>query len=325
MTVLVTGDLHLTTNPHDEYRWKLFDWLCENNQGIDEILLLGDYTNPKDAHPGLLVNRFKQAIDQLRSYFSGVFLLYGNHDGLTRETAYWRFLNGMRDNVHFITHSAYAELSIGKCLFLPAGIDWSTITNNGVIKYIFTHATFEGAISETGFRLSGVPISESERLGIPIISGDIHKPQRIGKFVEYVGAPYHIRFGDQYEPRVMRISNDGIRSDLHYPAPLKKVYDISSLEEFEQLPIFEDDQHAKIRVHLDRGELTDWPLIQSAIKGHSETANWSNVRVELVIKPEVASSGTISRDMKSPEQLVEDYAKRHNTSDQHIEIGKSLL
>ena len=324
MSALVTADLHFTTSPHDEYRWGIIDWLCENNQGVDEILLLGDYTNPKDSHPGLLVNRFKQAIDQLRSYFSGVFLLYGNHDGLTRETAYWKFLNGMRDNVHFITHSAYAELSIGKVLFLPAGIDWSLIQNNVVIKYIFAHVTFEGAISESGFQLTGVPLSEPDRLGVYVISGDAHKPQRIGKFVEYVGAPYHIRFGDQYEPRVMRIGNDGTHSDLHFPAPLKKVYDIRSLEDFEKLPL-DHNQHAKIRVHLDRGELTDWPLIQDGIKQLSENMGLTNIRPELVLKPEAVSTVEVSRDIKSPEQLVTEYAERHNASERHISVGKSLL
>jgi len=324
MTVLVTGDLHLNTNPHDEYRWKLFDWLIEQKEGVDEIILLGDYTGPKDAHPGILVNRLKESIDQLRNHFSGVYLLYGNHDGLTRETAFWKFLNGMRDNVYFISDPAYAELSIGKVLFVPAGTDWSTLKAPAISSWIFTHATFEGAISETGFRLTGVSLDHVERLGVPVISGDIHKPQRIGPWIEYVGAPYHIRFGDQYEPRVMKINDQGGRTDLHYPAPLKKVYDIRSLDDFDKLPLA-DKHHVKIRVHLDRGELTDWQLIQDAIKQLSENMGLTNIRPELVLKPEVASNTKQTSAIRSPEQLVTDYANRHNASDQHIEIGKSLL
>jgi hypothetical protein len=122
----------------------------------------------------------------------------------------------------------------------------------------------------------------------------------------------------------MRIGNDDTRSDLHYPAPLKKVYDISTLEDFDKLPL-DHTQYAKIRVHLDRGSLTDWPLIQGAIKELSENMGLVNIRPELVLKPEAASAGTISRDIKSPEQLVTDYANRHNASDRHIEVGKSLL
>jgi DNA repair exonuclease SbcCD nuclease subunit len=324
MTVICTGDLHFNTNPHDEYRWGIIDWLCENSKGVDELIFVGDYTGPKDSHPGLLVNRFKESVDKLRSHFSSVYILYGNHDGLTQETAFWKFLNGMRDNVHFIDRPSYAELSIGKVLFLPAGIDWSLIQNNGITKYIFTHATFEGAISETGYQLTGVPLSHAERIGIPIISGDIHKPQIIGDFIEYVGAPYHIRFGDQYQPRVMHIDNEDTRSNLYYPAPQKKVYNIRTLEDFEKLPI-DDKQHAKIRVHLDRGSLTEWPLIQSEIKARASEAGLMNIRPELVLKPEVSSTGHRSQDIKSPEQLVSEYADRHNASERHIEIGKSLL
>jgi hypothetical protein len=235
------------------------------------------------------------------------------------------FLDGINSGkVHFIMRPTYAELSIGKVLFVPAGVDWNTIQNNGITKYIFTHATFEGAISETGFRLSGVPLSHAERIGIPIISGDIHKPQIIGKFIEYVGAPYHIRFGDQYEPRVMHIDNKGIRSNLYYPAPQKKVYNIRTLEDFEKLPI-DAKQHAKIRVHLDRGSLTEWPLIKDKIATLAESAGWTNIRPELVLKPEVSSTGHSSQDIKSPEQLVSEYAERHNAGERHIEVGRSLL
>lgn len=324
MTVLITSDLHLTTSPHDEHRWGLFDWLCDNSKDVDELLLLGDLTNPKDNHPGILVNRLKESIDKLADHFRFVYMLYGNHDGLTPDQPFWKFLHNIKPNVYFVHQPSYVELSIGKALLVPAGTDWGTLTQVKGISWIFTHATFEGAISETGFRLSGVSLEHVERLGLPIISGDIHKPQIIGELVEYVGAPYHIRFGDQYKPRVMHINDQGARSDLYYPAPLKRVYDITSLSDLDDLPI-DHNQYAKIRVHLDRGELTDWPLIQDAIRQLSENAGWKEVRAELVIKQGDQKIGRTESDRKSPEELVEEYVKRHNGNDQHIETGKSLL
>jgi len=163
-----------------------------------------------------------------------------------------------------------------------------------------------------------------ERLATEIISGDIHKPQRIGEYVEYVGAPYHIRFGDQYLPRILKIDDGGGRYDLRYPAPLKLVYDITSLADFDNLSI-NHKQQAKIRVHLDRGSLTQWPIIRDEINNVAREAGWANIRPELVLKPEAAATPQVAGDRKSPEQLVEDYAKRHNASEHHIEIGKSLL
>jgi DNA repair exonuclease SbcCD nuclease subunit len=305
-------------------RWGIIDWLCENSKGVDELILAGDYTNPKDSHPAVLVNRLKESVDRLSQCFGKVIMLYGNHDGLSPKQPFWKFLDQIRPNVSFISVPNYMELSIGKALFVPAETDWSILKPPPIIEWIFTHATFEGAISETGFRLSGVPLSHAERIGIPIISGDIHKPQIIGEFIEYIGAPYHIRFGDQYEPRVMHIDNEGTRSNLYYPAPQKKVYNIRTLEDFEKLPI-DAKQHAKIRVHLDRGSLTEWPLIKDRIATLAESAGWTNIRPELVLKPEVSSTGHRSQDIKSPEQLVSEYADRHNAGERHIEVGRSLL
>jgi hypothetical protein len=332
MTVLCTADLHLTTSPHDEYRWQLFDWLIERNEGVDELLILGDMTNPKDNHSGILVNRLKENIDKLAAHFGMVILLYGNHDGLTAEQPFWKFIDQIKPNVYFINSPTYVELSIGKCLFVPAGVDWSTLSRVDVLQWIFTHATFEGAVSETGYKLTGVSLEHADRLATPtisghlstaIISGDIHKPQHVGKHVKYVGAPYHIRFGDQYLPRILKIDNMGGQTDLRYPAPLKLVYDITSLADFNNLSI-NPNQHAKIRVHLDRGELTEWPLIQAEIQKRSREAGWANVNAELVLKQETTTN-PVSSDRKLPEQLVEEYAERHNASDLHKEVGKSLL
>jgi len=328
MSAIVTADLHFTTNPHDEYRWGIIEWLCdhsreESGKNVDELLLLGDYTNPKDSHPAMLVNRLKESIDRLAYYFDKVIMLYGNHDGLSPAKPFWKFLDQIRPNVYFISVPSHIELSIGKALFVPAETDWSILAPID-IEWIFTHATFDGAITETGFQLTGVSLDHVERIGLPIISGDIHKPQRIGTYVEYVGAPYHIRFGDQYEPRVMKISDQAARTDLHYPAPLRKVYDIRSLADFERLPI-DHQQYAKIRVHLDRASLTEWPLIQSTIKARVSEAGWASVTPELVLRPETASIDRVSSGHKSPEQLVSEYAERHNAGESHVEVGKSLL
>ena len=45
MDILI-ADLHLTDNPLEEYRWKVFDWLedLKEEYDIDDIFLLGDIT-----------------------------------------------------------------------------------------------------------------------------------------------------------------------------------------------------------------------------------------------------------------------------------------
>src|SRR5205814_1607714 len=92
------------------------------------------------------------------------------------------------------------------CLFLPhtnnykrdwKGLDFSKY------QWIFAHNTFQGA-NIGPRRLEGIPTSIFPR-NAKVISGDIHVPQHFGP-IEYVGAPYRIDFGDDYEPRVLFLS-----------------------------------------------------------------------------------------------------------------------
>ena len=52
-------------------------------------------------------------------------------------------------------------------------------------RRIFTHNTFAGAIRANGVQLGGIPLDALP--DVPIISGDIHNPQRNGRLT-YVGA-----------------------------------------------------------------------------------------------------------------------------------------
>jgi DNA repair exonuclease SbcCD nuclease subunit len=329
MSALITGDLHLTTAPQDEYRWHLFDWLCAKAEElkVKDLILLGDYTNPKDNHPSALVNRFKTCMDMCSSYFQNIVMIAGNHDYIDPKVPFFMFLDGLNDNkVSFITTPQHIELSIGRCWFIPAGTDWSTLEVGTTDKYIFTHETFDGAISESGHTLNGVAPSLVSRISIPVISGDIHKPQTIGIYIEYVGAPYHTRFNSDYDPQIMLLNDDGSRGYLQYPAPLKKTLNISSMADLDRLKfdIYREDHH-KIRVHLSRGELADWQKIRDEIKARAKEQGWQLTGPELILKDEAPSETQTIPEALSPEQLIIEYAKRHNASEQHIEIGKSLL
>jgi hypothetical protein len=75
--------------------------------------------------------------------------------------------------------------------------DWRSIDMRGA-RRILTHNTFAGAVGANGVELGGIPLDALPN--VPIISGDIHSPQRNGRLT-YVGAPYTVDFGDEYEPR----------------------------------------------------------------------------------------------------------------------------
>src|SRR5215831_20234111 len=104
-SILLVGDLHLTTAERDAYRWGVFGQLRKliKEHAPKHLVLLGDLTNEKDRHPGELVNRIVQEITALRGFTEMiVHIVRGNHDGVDPNWPYFAFLNQL-DYVRFYT------------------------------------------------------------------------------------------------------------------------------------------------------------------------------------------------------------------------------
>src|SRR6185437_9098321 len=89
--------------------------------------------------------------------------------------------------------------------------------------------TYRGCVMDNGMRApGGVPVDVFGNFKGQVLSGDIHVPQRLREPYgpEYIGAPYHIDFGDKFTPRVLLIDADGMKKDLRYPCPEKIVIDV---------------------------------------------------------------------------------------------------
>ena len=222
MRFLITTDLHLSDRTQDLHRFGIFKWLLKKQieHNTDAILFLGDTTEKKDRHPASLVNRIVEELFKLRP---PVYVLRGNHDGANPNSPYFKFLNcieGLQFIVEpyfneglktaFIPHCADQTVFDAACKQMPSKPDYVTL-----------HNTFTGARAETGATLTGLSASPIDllkpRLGV--YSGNVHVPQRHGK-VTYVGAPYHCRFGDQFEPRVLLLKG-GQETNLHFDCPRK--------------------------------------------------------------------------------------------------------
>jgi hypothetical protein len=200
-----------------------------------------------------------------------VIILRGNHDGHDPATPFFGFMRHV-DYIDFITQPVRHNLSLGTCLFLPATDDyqrdWGRL--DFTVDWIFTHASFDGCISENGTRLTGgIPPSIFKGFKGRVISGDIHQPQRLGKNIEYIGAPYHVRFGDAYEPRVLFLDRGGYQKDLHFETKRKYVFEVQSEKQLEKMlagsKASAGDQ-VDVRVHLPRAALADWPALRLRVK-----------------------------------------------------------
>jgi DNA repair exonuclease SbcCD nuclease subunit len=319
----VTADTHWNDNPRDESRWALLDWLA-NDVIADELIILGDLTVAKNNHPARMVNRLVDNFLRLSLGYKKIYILKGNHDYVDPNCPFFGFLADTKDNITFITEPIDLNLTIGDWLFMPAGTDWQEHQFKLFKKNIFAHATFDGAISETGYQLTGVNPNIVRETQATVISGDVHKPQTLSRgAIEYVGAPYHIHFGDDYEPRILLLQNDGTRSDLYFPAPKKHHKTITTLADLDRINVQKGDQ-VKLTVQMRRADLPDWKNWRDLIKAQAEREGWQLFGPELKLQADTLAKASASSRV-SNESLIDDYAARQKASKRHVAIGQELL
>jgi DNA repair exonuclease SbcCD nuclease subunit len=343
MTVIVTSDLHLTDNPRDSDRWNIFPWLQKQvkKTGAKTVAILGDLTDAKDRHPSALVNRFVNELDAL-STIAGVIVLRGNHDYIDIERPFFGFIDH-QPNITFVDGPYEIELDDGTAergrtaktsLFLPNTKDhendWKDLSLKGV-DYIFCHQTFDGAKAENGTRLPGIPPAFFRGFKGKIYSGDIHVPQVVSKvpWIEYVGAPYRVHFGDSYTPRVLLLKH-GQASDLHYPSVNKHLFTVkkpSTLERYVS-EVNEGDQ-VKVRVQLKRSEYPTWKTVKEQIVAFATQNGWVLFGPELVPLPaDRDAEGQAALDEskgQTPAAVLKAYCQREKVNKELAQVGTELL
>lgn len=262
LPAILASDLHLTANPRDEYRWGLFPWLAEELRAerAETLVLLGDLTDQKDLHPAELVNRVVREIDKLRAVVPRIIILMGNHDLLKSGHMFFAFLDTL-PGVEVITKPT-EDYEGGLTMWLPyskqPATDWAAFDFSH-FNYIMLHQTIKGAIASNGQKMEGEQLPDFTKAG-KVYSGDIHVPQKIGP-VEYVGSPYHVHFGDSFEPRCIAIDRDHRAFDLHYRTTSRVTLDVRGVGELRRITLVKGDQ-VKIRVHLTEAEKHEWRSVR---------------------------------------------------------------
>lgn len=344
MSVLITADLHFSDNPRDQYR---FDFMAEierilNEEKPDNFFILGDLTEKKDFHSAVLVNMVSTAINRLAN-FCPITILRGNHDGLDPQWPFYEFLDTLSDRITFIkTPQAQVFDSLGSCLFLPHTSnykkDWARFIKEGFDDYdfIFAHNTFQGTASESGRKLDGIPTKIFPK-GSTVITGDIHKPQTIKKKVTYVGSPYTVDFGDDYEPRLLLITlgddasviESAIESipctgaqkrlvEARVTSKGKLVFDAEHVNPYDVL---------KVRVALSAKQYADWAAYRLLVLAWGEDNCY---RVNL-IQPKTEAANrkralkTDTQSARSDEQIYTDYCSHLQIDRPTAKAGLKLL
>lgn len=228
---------------------------------IELVFILGDLTDLKDRHPSKLVNRI---VDNLMLVEADFAILKGNHDYRDPDWPFFHFLRvvGGQGKVEYFRDPGLLPLRDYKVVMIPhtndiVGARKSMRKELEKADYVFLHHTFKGAIASNGHELDGTNASLFAEPAGGVFSGDIHVPQSVGN-VEYVGAPYVIRFGDTYEPRLIVLDIDtGDKEDLHYPSIRKESLSLTDPDEIYDLDLYPEDMvkvsiETRLRRHIVR-------------------------------------------------------------------------
>lgn len=326
MSLLLTADLHLTSKPRDEDRWRLFPWLCQQmrERQVEAVAILGDLTDAKDRHDSILVNRLFANLKTL-AQLGNVIILRGNHDAIDEQHPFFRFLHRPPDIV-YINKPVMSLLKVGTFAFIPCTRDPVLFEQHvqdmyDIPNYILTHQTYDGCLSENGTRLGGIPPSLFKDYKGKVWSGDIHVPQKVGKKIEYVGAPYPVRFGDTFTPRCVLLTQDG-SEDLHFPFLPKLLVELGPDEALPELP---EGAQVKLRVRLRRRDLPDWQNRRAALVAQALAAKLDLAGIEPALAPERPVRASEAVLQQSAVAIVKDYAQRHRLDQFHIQFGLDCL
>lgn len=326
---LIIGDLHLTNNENDQYRWNFLNWVEEKirEYRIDYVYFLGDICEKKDRHPSILVNKVVESFDRLCS-ICNVVILKGNHDfDKEEDKPFFKFISKM-NNIKFIVKPTISDC--GKELFLPFSRDFHSSYDLGDIKklfdYVYMHIDILGAdIGNSLKSCEGTELAPFKKVTTYFISGHIHHAQMMGKNFEYIGSPYPIKFGDTYTGQIIFINENNEREYIKYDSIKKWSIRIDSIDKLADCRFNKGDQ-IKIEYLICNRDFHLWNDIKCDIKKYCDD------KEVLLFSTELKSIKEFVKDTKSSEQIVvspiatlKKFAIQENLSHQQVDIGMLLL
>ncbi len=321
MKFLITSDIHLSDKPRDAYRFGLFPWLLAQQKihRSEITFILGDITEFKDRHSASLVNKLVESLMMLKS---PVYILKGNHDYIDAGTPFFKFLSNI-DGVHFVSQALHdKQYKFSMIPHQPGQVEFDMECHQVPKGHsIMLHQTIQGAIAETGGTLTGLqwPLSGFDN----VYSGDVHKPQKVGP-VTYIGAPYRVRFGDEYTPRVLLVDSENNQTDLHFPAPKKAILRIRSPDEIATQGLQKGDQ-VKITLELAREEVVQWSQYKEQILHVCRELSLEVYGVELKVSSSKRERIKLNGASKTPYDHFKAFCSAEQVPQQMSKVGAKII
>ncbi len=285
---LMIGDLHLTDHARDSYRFNIFDWIKKQqaNEPVAATFLAGDITDSKDRHSATLVNQIVAGLIKLKP---PVYICMGNHDYRDNKSPFFKFLSHI-EGLHFITEPTIVHH--GKRMAIIPHVRKQDEFDEAVFdcqkhnpSSFLVHQTFEGAIAESGVRLNGLSASliESCKPELGVYAGDVHKPQTQGQ-VTYIGCPYQVRFGDDFDPRCIHVTKSGVESYPWFEAPRKWALKVRDADNILNNKHLAGGDQVKLTVEVTREEAVEWKAIRQRILDACKAMDVNVYGVKLEVK-----------------------------------------
>jgi len=330
MLELLTADWHLTDKVEDEYRWHFVDWLTEyvRRNGVDRLWILGDITDRKDRHSSTLVNRVVHVLRTMTHLCpEGVGIVVGNHDYVKGSVPFFKFLDG---DGRLRVFDSRASVDDGRTLIVPHTSTWSedweaiAAPNEPVDLCLFHQCLFGASVGGTKLEGADAGVFACLPDDAVIVGGDIHDPQRVGRAF-YAGAPYPVKFGDDYEPRVLLYMRDeGKVTSVKVESIRKISATVSSTADLDGLEISQGDQ-VKLNFTLRKSDLVGWDAIKQDARSAIQNKGGRLVSFAMNIRErrQVRQSGEIV-PCKFGDALKE-YCEAQNVDDDLFKAGRGYM
>ena len=336
--ILLISDLHLTDNPLEDYRWRVFSQACAlcDEHKVREVFILGDMWDRKDRHSATLLNRTVQELGTLIA-LTGVKIriLMGNHDAPIAGTPYWDFLNSL--GFRYVTTPYFdPDYEIWLLPFSPnPAEEWKEFPFQRS-KALFMHQTVAGAAIEGSRKIEKAPnpMPIFPR-GIPIYSGDVHRPQTVGS-VTYIGTPYPTRFGEDWDCRALLLDSDNFKAFQELPLNnlRRRIMDVKAVEELGMLletGYVERGDQVRVRFHLNQDNFTRWATDELKVRAWAEQNSIILLSVEAVLEQTITRGEDTSVaqaenvEQLAPEDILRLFAQDSDLSDEVQARGLELV
>jgi Calcineurin-like phosphoesterase len=316
---LITADLHFSATPRDAYRLQFLHKRLPallKTYKVEQLMILGDMCEVKDQHGAWLVNQIVDGLAEIAKTVSSIVVLMGNHDFLQEGHPFFRFTK----HIPNVVYRDRPRLVNGN-LFLPFTStpekDWPAIDMKGA-KRIFTHMTFDGATGGFGRKLEGASLDLLPK--VPIISGDVHTPQKFANLT-YVGAPYTVDFGDDYAGRVLLLDDKRL-SSVVVGGPQKRLIKAPTLAGARAGDV------VRVEVPIKAKDYSHWSERHEQIRKWADEAGVtldSVVPVIIDASERAVNKAKLQRAAINDDALLTEYGKAKKIDERTLAIGKAFL